>query len=1035
MTKQMGIEHSIIFDQLNFLIVVNSPGEEEDCKNVADYIKKHGASNCEMYHTYKVDYQIPKSANIRKWFLRQDFNRNEIHIVVSNSSNFQLYPLFEYELMIPVVTSEWVSLCVESQRHVRTSNFSPNPKFIFKNYQMLVSKNAFNHAEYFLLSEIIHCLGGTTVDYITRATTHIIATSPTDPAITTIERYMTSRNDKCENMDIKYVLPTWISQCFLESYLVSINDHLILPTVDKQTTLEKLNDIWDDLHGFESLYNSKKKKILSGKSFKISTDIELNGKLYRYFTSLIRSLGGNIIQQNHEDGEDIQRNNKYYLVLNNEIEDDFDSEQILGKGNILWIINMWNRERFFNPDSNILFTALKRKIFKKKELVVTYTNYFGVQRLYLQRLIEFLGGSATMELSKQNTHLICNMPFGKKYEVAEKWKNNGSNIVICSHRWLEECYKAGKKLPLEIEFLNLRRLDNTYKYSLGQLALENYEYNDESEEETDIEDSQANPFQFFKENHNKIPKNDNSLTKVVINQSTSKAEQTTDVPLKTNTEADATSLPSTNDSSLTDPEEQQCDSKTEHKESKNGLKSDISRKETGAQENVSQNNDDKDTFFNEERFDTAPSVPIEAIAPVLKIPNDNISSKVTERSSDIGMTNNDHKALTDLGREVINSSDRGNDAGSDSVQDQTVTATAPNNVDITITKPDVDKQNSSETKPMNIANVSTRNEFLVDVSSAIGNRRAKAQAAKRLHEDIESLNEHEKNSNKKRKVRDRNGALLLPEEIKQLERIQKLKEDAKEIILTNKYTHNQETKNISVNFNINAICTGFATNDISDVHKQLLELLGVHLLHDDIDKHIFEDQKGHRGKNRINTIISPKKARTVKFLKALSLSSLTNFLQPEFLFDLIDDITNGRNIEKYKDVPDKYRIEGITDDLTDALKRGKVFDKAMIHAINVVSDLKGGPRVIIDILKCHGVKEAAILSKNFTIDDITTNKKKPNYILVASTKTQANKFKKTITPNDATVLIVNWDWCVNCIFNSKIDYNDKQNIFYSRIGK
>lgn len=140
----------------------------------------------------------------------------------------------------------------------------------------------------------------------------------------------------------------------------------------------------------------------------------------------------------------------------------------------------------------------RRKLFRKQDLAVTYTNYFGEQRTYLQQLIELLGGSATMELSKQNTHLICNLPFGKKYEVAMKWKESGSKIVICSHRWLEECYISGKKVPVDEAYTRLERDDNTYSLTLGQQLSPKLDSENSSDEETDIEESQVFALEYLK---------------------------------------------------------------------------------------------------------------------------------------------------------------------------------------------------------------------------------------------------------------------------------------------------------------------------------------------------------------------------------------------------------------------------------------------------------------------------------------------------------------------------------------------------------
>ncbi len=71
-----------------------------------------------------------------------------------------------------------------------------------------------------------------------------------------------------------------------------------------------------------------------------------------------------------------------------------------------------------------------------KGIVVSVTHYRGDSRIYLQQLIELMGGSFTRNMKQfSTTHLLVAKPTGVKYEYAQKW-----GIKCLNHLWLEESY-------------------------------------------------------------------------------------------------------------------------------------------------------------------------------------------------------------------------------------------------------------------------------------------------------------------------------------------------------------------------------------------------------------------------------------------------------------------------------------------------------------------------------------------------------------------------------------------------------------------
>ncbi|CCC70541.1 hypothetical protein NCAS_0F00570 [Naumovozyma castellii] len=218
-------------------------------------------------------------------------------------------------------------------------------------------------------------------------------------------------------------------------------------------------------------------------------------------------------------------------------------------------------------------------------------------------------------------------------------------------------------------------------------------------------------------------------------------------------------------------------------------------------------------------------------------------------------------------------------------------------------------------------------------------------------------------------------------------------------------------------YDMNAICTG-CHESINGADQEILRELGIRI-YDDIDT------------VGLNTIVAPKQMRTVKYLKSLSFEPLKYALIPEFIMDQLRVIREARGQNKRK-----LRREEIMLDLTkytipkvdaSVLARtqlsSKVFERAGLLRVNLVSDIPAGTALVSSVLKSHGIREVNVVSgTKFTGEDLVRNDDGDGNsltLLISTRASQVQRFKRAVRddPSRVTALAVEWDWCVHSIFS------------------
>ncbi|CDO94778.1 unnamed protein product [Kluyveromyces dobzhanskii CBS 2104] len=285
-------------------------------------------------------------------------------------------------------------------------------------------------------------------------------------------------------------------------------------------------------------------------------------------------------------------------------------------------------------------------------------------------------------------------------------------------------------------------------------------------------------------------------------------------------------------------------------------------------------------------------------------------------------------------------------------------------------------------------------------------RKAKAKAAEKLHDDIESLNEFQKINKRKRSPE------VLPEVIQEIKKQKALDSKADEMVSYLNISHKP--------YRIKAVLTNCHEN-LSDLDMLTLSKVGI-IITPEIDSHT-------------NTIIAPKKARTAKFLKSFSLKPLKYALTPMFITDILSNISKQQPIELEMS---KYFISDIDSNVLEKTKLStKVFARHGLTRVNLSDDIPGGQKLISSILKCHGMEEVNAIGRKFQLEDLVENKvkkKSANYILIASKASAAKKFNKCVKDADKSkkVFVVEWNWCVKSIFDLDINLEDHEYVIYNK---
>ncbi|EDO19205.1 hypothetical protein Kpol_1050p63 [Vanderwaltozyma polyspora DSM 70294] len=1051
-----------LFTNLNFLVIQEDEASDESVSELIRLLNENSSNRCEIYKNHGEESDSGTKLDSKQFIDR--YGDVIFHFVISNTIDFAFYETITADFLVPVVTPDWIHSSLSAGRLSRVSIFSPNKDHFLRNSLIYISKHDFDNSERLFYRELITYLGGNYSEGITNTTTHIITTMPNDPALLTVLGYK-------HDIRVQFVFPTWLIACFKQNRHVLERDHFISPMDSIGTAKERLESIWKILNRHSADHTSTVDKFMSGHSFLIGKDVSSDKKIINIITEIITSRGGLILDESEIN---LLSSNCHFMGYQEGTEEyKTASSKNCSLGNVSWLFYLLNLKKFQKPE-NIMYHPYKKSVFNKDELILTYTNLFGPQRTYIKTLTNALGGVTTATLSHINNCLVYGIPEGMKYKTAEKW---GDKLIIVGPNWLEECYKANKKLDPKL-FRNYI-VPESFIGALGQnrtLAspapnVESDAVTELSKESSKVEDiSSQSPKYVATELGSQTEENSNDVIHEEIieiyndelNNTINKTEEPEKDEVKyvsLDTEIDIQTVQSPTKSR----DDLKSDEQIKHSKDivKQGKMGEVSAKDaiyiTGA-EVIPQSNEEliqrrtKEVTNNEMHIngEEKPSIEKEVVVKQVEIISieeskpENVKSTFDASSAPL---------LEETFTKSLEVEKKSNDEFIVSSDQILINEEPSNTSEIPV---ESQKYLASDSPLSLVTDASANLSFLESVSvvesvdrdsghSDVSNESRLTQGKRSRHTRSQSIKheveERTRSSKRAKSQANIEGSITgipgtsadnLTNAITILTDV--LDKDTLDRVLRCMDGSQSTEENI---YNIRAVCTG-CLDKINEIDLVILRLIGIYI-YNEVDEMY-----------QLNTIIAPKKLRTVKFLKSLSFTPLQNALLPDFVMAILDRIHHRKPASIEFDLS-QFTIPDI--DITTIQKKSalgtKLFERAKIRHINIVSDIPGGINAITSILKVHGIETVNVVSNKFTIQELKLNRASPSqegdegedenpvvpaYVLISNKATQVKRFKTQLKSNNITRnktgLAVEWDWCVKCLFSLTVDLNDPTGIDY-----
>ncbi|TID20370.1 hypothetical protein CANINC_003615 [Pichia inconspicua] len=401
-------------EDLDLLIVKDTFPADTDFEKLKSQLKKVTKLDLDQI------FNVIDNHTLQTFTVRQ---LNKFSHIIAESTDF---PKFDdiSKLCIPIVTKEWINSLAKQKAMVPVRSFSPDPRMILKSCTVACGMQCDDED---VIKTAVRIFGGTNTSELRKSLTHFITDDPKHKSVMLIEEYNKVNR---EGLNVKIVRPAWLIDSIVNSKCMNENDY----TLDKPATSNfVLPQFMQDLNIVYS------QRLNLSKEMKKLLDKFLTGKGSRR------------------------------ICIEKFLDPTVSSEIPVRTFDYMFTLLLYKAERL-NFDSLLFYPVREIPVLGMHRLVVATTNYTGDSRLYIEELLQRMGGFFTKTLKPSNTHLVASKCIGKKVSYAKKW-----NVNIVNHCWVEDCFVNWKILP-DTNYHKLLKDDDSVRL-INTLEFHGFDYN------------------------------------------------------------------------------------------------------------------------------------------------------------------------------------------------------------------------------------------------------------------------------------------------------------------------------------------------------------------------------------------------------------------------------------------------------------------------------------------------------------------------------------------------------------------------------
>ncbi|CAG9998967.1 unnamed protein product [Clonostachys byssicola] len=436
----MGDAKPGMFDDCSIAFVPSSSLTPKLIGDLSSIVQDNGATVCEP----RRDGSLP----IEK-----------VTHIVSNTIDFTQFTESQ-AIMIPVVTTDWITTSIARRKQANVRTFSPDPRMIFS--QVIVTCGDLPIMDKESILGATMALGGQETKDATRLTTHICSLSMDHPKVEASLQ---------KGWKGKVVLPHWFDDCFKLGKRIDERPYLLPdPPILKSNPDDSLEiPANPELAGATSANpqslplppNSDVVRppvtVFQDRRVMLSEDLGITVRLRKAIEDIIVNGGGKFVTDVSECDTFIcqYRDGEQFVRAGQSCKD---------VGNLSWLYYLIIRNEWSSPLHRLMHYPIPRNGIKGFEnLRITVSNYGGEARIYLENLIKACGAEFTKTMKADNTHLITARNTSEKCRAAPEW-----GIAVVNHLWIEECYAKSEMKPYNIKKYNHFPLRTNLGEIIGQ---------------------------------------------------------------------------------------------------------------------------------------------------------------------------------------------------------------------------------------------------------------------------------------------------------------------------------------------------------------------------------------------------------------------------------------------------------------------------------------------------------------------------------------------------------------------------------------